>query len=77
LSKSGTTLTYSKAERILGVHVRKWNERTDIARAKAAKVLSLRTLGCTPRVKRLAYQTMVKPLMFYGTLPLRPTYPQI
>jgi hypothetical protein len=48
----------------------RWNAHTDIARGKAAKVLSFaaRNLhGCTPRVKKLAYQTMVKPLMFYGT----------
>jgi hypothetical protein len=69
----GATLEYSTTERILGVHVSsdlRWNTHTDIARGKAAKVLSFaaRNLhGCTPRVKKLAYQTMVKPLMFYGT----------
>jgi len=69
----GTVLEYSATERILGVHVSsdlRWNAHIDIARGKAAKVLSFaaRNLhGCTPRVKRLAYQTMVKPLMFYGT----------
>jgi len=69
----GTILEYSGTERILGVHVSsdlRWNAHTDIARGKAAKVLSFaaRNLhGCTPRVKKLAYQTMVKPLMFYGT----------
>jgi hypothetical protein len=69
----GTVLSYSTTERILGVHVSsdlKWNAHTDIARGKAAKVLSFaaRNLhGCTPRVKRLAYQAMVKPLMYYGT----------
>ncbi|XP_059489267.1 uncharacterized protein LOC132204659 [Neocloeon triangulifer] len=69
----GAILEYSNIERILGVHVSsdlKWNRHTEIARGKAAKVLSFaaRNLqGCTPRVKRLAYLTMVKPLMFYGT----------
>jgi hypothetical protein len=69
----GAVLVYNTTERILGVHVSsdlKWNAHTDIARGKAAKVLSFaaRNLqGCTPRVKRLAYQTMVKPLMFNGT----------
>jgi ribonucleases P/MRP protein subunit RPP40 len=70
---SGTVLVYNTTERILGVHVSsnlKWNAHTDIARAKAAKVLSFaaRNLhGCSPRVKRLAYQAMVEPLLFYGT----------
>jgi hypothetical protein len=41
--------------------MKRWNAHTDIACGKAAKVLY------TPCVKRLAYQTMVKPLMFYGT----------
>ncbi|CAB3378975.1 Hypothetical predicted protein [Cloeon dipterum] len=69
----GAVLEYNDTERILGVHVSndlRWNKHTDIARGKAAKVLSFaaRNLyGCTPRVKRLAYLTMVKPLMFYGT----------
>ncbi|CAB3374422.1 Hypothetical predicted protein [Cloeon dipterum] len=69
----GSVLEYNDTERILGVHVSndlRWNKHTDIARGKAAKVLSFaaRNLyGCTPRVKRLAYLTMVKPLMFYGT----------
>ncbi|CAB3370560.1 Hypothetical predicted protein [Cloeon dipterum] len=69
----GAVLEYNDTERILGVHVSndlRWNKHTDIARGKAAKVLSFaaRNLyGCNPRVKRLAYLTMVKPLMFYGT----------
>ncbi|CAB3387866.1 Hypothetical predicted protein [Cloeon dipterum] len=66
-------MDYNDTERFLGVHVSndlRWNKHTEIARGKAAKVLSFaaRNLyGCTPRVKRLAYLTMVKPLMFYGT----------
>jgi Reverse transcriptase (RNA-dependent DNA polymerase) len=70
---SGAALSYKSTERILGVHVSsdlKWNENTERARCKASKVLSFaaRNLyGCTPRVKRLAYQTMVKPLLFYAT----------
>jgi hypothetical protein len=72
-SVGGTVLSYSTTERILGVHVSsdlRWNAHTDNAHGKAAEVLSfaVRNLrSCTPRVKRLAYQTMVKSLMFYGT----------
>jgi hypothetical protein len=58
----GTVLLYSTTERILGVHVSsdlRWNAHTDIARGKAAKVLSFEPRNlhvCNPRVKRLAYQ---------------------
>jgi ribonuclease P/MRP protein subunit RPP40 len=66
-------LAYVKVERLLGVNISddlKWNHHTDIVRAKAAKVLSFAARnmqGCTPRVKRMAYQSLVKPIMFYAT----------
>jgi hypothetical protein len=74
----GTELKYVETERLLGVHLSKnlkWNYHTDIVRAKSAQVLGFakRNLkGCTPRVKRMAYLTMVKPILFYGTPAIHP-----
>ncbi|MGL5405370.1 MAG: hypothetical protein ACRDCT_21800, partial [Shewanella sp.] len=69
----GQTLGYVATQRLLGVHFSKdlkWNHHTEIVHKKGAQILGFaqRNLkGCTPRVKRVAYQTMVKPILFYGT----------
>ena len=69
----GQKLNYVETERLLGVHISKdlkWNHHTEVVRKKAAQILGFaqRNLkGCTPRVKRTAYLTMVKPILFYGT----------
>jgi Reverse transcriptase (RNA-dependent DNA polymerase) len=69
----GQKLSYVETERLLGVHISKdlkWNHHTDVVRKKAAQILGFakRNLkGCTPRVKRTAYLTMVKPILFYGS----------
>jgi hypothetical protein len=69
----GIKLGCVETERLLGVHISKdlrWNHHTEVARKKAAQILGFaqRNLkGCTPRVKRTAYLTMVKPILFYGT----------
>jgi hypothetical protein len=70
---SGIKLTLVVTERLLGVHISqdlKWNHHTEVVRKKAAQILGFaqRNLkGCTPRIKRTAYLTMVKPILFYGT----------
>ncbi|CAB3378979.1 Hypothetical predicted protein [Cloeon dipterum] len=51
-------------------------EVTDIVRAKAARNLGFaaRNLrGCTPRVKRVAYLTLVRPVMTFGLPAWHPT----
>jgi Reverse transcriptase (RNA-dependent DNA polymerase) len=69
----GIKLGQVETERLLGVHISKdlrWNHHTEVTRKKAAQILGFaqRNLkGCTPRVKRTAYLTMVKPILFYGT----------
>jgi len=69
----GATLQYTDCERLLGLYITKdlsWNTHSSTVRAKAAKTLGFvsRTLqNCTPRVKRIAYLSLVKPILFYGT----------
>jgi hypothetical protein len=66
----GINLGQVETERLLGVHISKdlqWNHHTEVARKKVAQILGFvqRNLkGCTPRVKRTAYLTMVKPILF-------------
>jgi hypothetical protein len=75
----GAALEYVDRQRLLGVHVSsdlRWSVHTDTVRAKAAQRLSFvgRNLqGCTPRVKRLAYQALVQPLMTFGLPAWHPT----
>ena len=72
-------LEYCYSEKLLGVIIAsnlKWNIQTDAVRQKAAKLLGFvaRNLrGCTSRVKRLAYVTLIKPVMLYGTPSWHPT----
>jgi len=69
----GATLQYTDCERLLGLYITKnlkWDTHSSTVRAKAAKTLGFvsRTLHrCTPRVKRIAYLSLVKPILFYGT----------
>jgi hypothetical protein len=75
----GTTLEYVDKQRLLGVHLSsdlRWDVHTDTVRAKAAQVLSFsaRNLrGCSPRVKKMAYQSLVKPIMTFGLPAWHPT----
>ncbi|CAB3388739.1 Hypothetical predicted protein [Cloeon dipterum] len=69
----GAVLKYVSTQRLLGVHIARdlrWNHHVDVQRKKAAQTLGFaaRNLrGCTQRVKRMAYLTLVKPKLFYGT----------
>ncbi|CAB3387287.1 Hypothetical predicted protein [Cloeon dipterum] len=69
----GAVLEYVSTQRLLGVHIARdlrWNHHVDVQRKKAAQTLGFaaRNLrGCTQRVKRMAYLTLVKPKLFYGT----------
>jgi hypothetical protein len=69
----GIILGRVENERLLGVHTSKdlrWNHHTEVSSKKAVQILGFaqRNLkGCTPRVKKMAYLTMVKPILFYGT----------
>jgi Reverse transcriptase (RNA-dependent DNA polymerase)/Endonuclease-reverse transcriptase len=69
----GRQLEYVNTERLLGVHVSKdlkWNYHTDLVRKKSSQILGFarRNLkGCTPRVKRMAYLTLVKPILYYSS----------
>ncbi|CAB3375200.1 Hypothetical predicted protein [Cloeon dipterum] len=69
----GAALEYVSTQRLLGVHIARdlrWNHHVDVQRKKAAQTLGFaaRNLrGCTQRVKRMAYLTLVKPKLFYGT----------
>jgi hypothetical protein len=70
---SGRQLEYVANERLLGVHLSKdlkWNHHVSVQRKKAAQILGFarRNLkGCTPRVKRTAYLTLVKPILYYAS----------
>ncbi|XP_065336851.1 uncharacterized protein LOC135937619 [Cloeon dipterum] len=74
-----TVLEYVHKERMLGVHISsdlRWHEHTDIVRGKAARNLrfAARNLqGCTARVKRVAYLTLVRPVMTFGLPAWHPT----
>ncbi|CAB3388510.1 Hypothetical predicted protein [Cloeon dipterum] len=63
----GAVLEYVSTQRLLGVHIARdlrWNHHVDVQRKKAAQTLGFaaRNLrGCTQRVKRMAYLTLVKP----------------
>jgi len=78
-SINGAALEYVHRQRLLGVHLSsdlRWEVHTDTVRAKAAQTLSFaaRNLqGCTPRVKRMAYQSLVKPIMTFGLPAWHPT----
>jgi hypothetical protein len=78
-SINGAVLEYVHRQRLLGVHLSsdlRWEVHTDTVRAKAAQTLSFaaRNLqGCTPRVKRMAYQSLVKPIMTFGLPAWHPT----
>ncbi|CAB3379847.1 Hypothetical predicted protein [Cloeon dipterum] len=69
----GVALDYVCTQRLLGVHISRdlrWNHHVDVQRKKAARTLGFaaRNLrGCTQRVKRMAYLTLVKPKLFFGT----------
>ncbi|CAB3379844.1 Hypothetical predicted protein [Cloeon dipterum] len=69
----GTALQYVATQRLLGVHLSRdlrWNHHVDVQRRKAAQTLGFaaRNLrGCTQRVKRIAYLSLVKPKLLYGT----------
>jgi hypothetical protein len=75
----GAILEYVDTQRVLGVLISsdlRWCAHTDAARAKASQVLSFaaRNLhGCSPRVKRMAYLTLVKPHLTYGLPAWHPT----
>jgi hypothetical protein len=75
----GAHLEFVDKERLLGVHISsdlRWHVHTDIVRKKAAQILGFaaRNLqGCTPRVKRVAYLSLVKPIMMYGQPSWHPT----
>ncbi|CAB3388004.1 Hypothetical predicted protein [Cloeon dipterum] len=75
----GEPLQYVDKQRLLGVQISsdlRWNVQTDAARAKAARVLGFaaRNLrGCTQRVKRVAYLSLVKPILTYGLPAWHPT----
>jgi hypothetical protein len=68
----GVPLEYVDRQRLLGVHVSsdlRWSVHTDTVRAKSAQVLSFaaRNLqGCSPRIKRMAYLSLVKPIWSFG-----------
>ncbi|CAB3388747.1 Hypothetical predicted protein [Cloeon dipterum] len=68
----GNALDYVCTQRLLGVHNSRdlpWNHHVDVQRKKAARTLGFaaRNLrGCTQRVKRMAYLTLVKPKLFFG-----------
>jgi Reverse transcriptase (RNA-dependent DNA polymerase)/Endonuclease-reverse transcriptase len=78
-SVGGVTLQYVDRQRLLGVHLSsdlRWDVHTDTVRAKAAQNLSFvaRNLrGCTIRVKKVAYQSLVKPIMTFGLPAWHPT----
>jgi Reverse transcriptase (RNA-dependent DNA polymerase) len=78
-SIGGAYLEFVDKERLLGVHISsdlRWQVHTDIVRKKAAQILGFaaRNLqGCTPRVKRVAYLSLVKPIMMYGQPSWHPT----
>ncbi|CAB3388164.1 Hypothetical predicted protein [Cloeon dipterum] len=63
----GVVLDYVCTQRLLGVHISRdlrYNHHVDVQRKKAARSLGFaaRNLrGCTQRVKRMAYLTLVKP----------------
>ncbi|CAB3387418.1 Hypothetical predicted protein [Cloeon dipterum] len=69
----GVTLQYVATQRLLGVHLSRdlrWNHHVDVQRKKALQTLGFaaRNLrGCTLRVKRIAYLSLVKPKLFYGS----------
>ncbi|CAB3384933.1 Hypothetical predicted protein [Cloeon dipterum] len=69
----GVALDYVCTQRLLGVHISRdlhWNHHVDVQRKKAARTLGFaaRNLrGCTQRVKSMAYLTLMKPKLFYGT----------
>ncbi|CAB3387419.1 Hypothetical predicted protein [Cloeon dipterum] len=69
----GVTLQYEATQRLLGVHLSRdlrWNHLVDVQRKKALQTLGFaaRNLrGCTLRVKRIAYLSLVKPKLFYGS----------
>jgi len=68
----GVPLEYVDRQRLLGVHLSsdlRWSVHTDTVRAKSAQVLSFaaRNLqGCSPRIKRMAYLSLVKPIWSFG-----------
>ncbi|CAB3375163.1 Hypothetical predicted protein [Cloeon dipterum] len=67
---SGVALDYVCTQRLFGVHISRWNHHVDVQRKKAVRTLrfAARNLrGCTQRVKRMAYLTLVKPKLFYRT----------
>ncbi|XP_065336839.1 uncharacterized protein LOC135937609 [Cloeon dipterum] len=67
------SLQYVATQRLLGVHLSRnlrWNHHDDVQRKKAPQTLGFaaRNLrGCTQRMKRIAYLSLVKPKLFYGT----------
>jgi hypothetical protein len=75
----GEPLQYVDQQRLLGVNITcdlRWNTHTDIVRAKAAQNLGFvsRNLhGCSSRVKRIAYLSLVQPIMTFGLPAWHPT----
>jgi hypothetical protein len=76
---NGKELPYVNTEKLLGVHIAsdlKWNVQSEAVRAKSSKLLGFlsRNLnGCTHRVKRLAYLTLIRPNITYGAPAWHPT----
>ncbi|CAB3386689.1 Hypothetical predicted protein [Cloeon dipterum] len=73
----GAVLEYVRTQRLLGVHIARdlrWNHHVDVQRKKAAQTLGFaaRNLrGCTQRVKRMAYLTLVS--LYIISFPTTPT----
>ncbi|CAB3381625.1 Hypothetical predicted protein [Cloeon dipterum] len=76
---NGAPIEYVNKQRLLGVQISsdlRWDVQTDAVRAKAARVLSFaaRNLrGCTQRVKRVAYLSLIKPILTFGLPAWHPT----
>jgi Reverse transcriptase (RNA-dependent DNA polymerase)/Endonuclease-reverse transcriptase len=75
----GEPLQYVDQQRLLGVNLTcdlRWGVHTDKVRAKAAQnlgFLSRNLHGCTSRVKRMAYLSLVRPTMTFGLPAWHPT----
>ncbi|CAB3372506.1 Hypothetical predicted protein [Cloeon dipterum] len=76
---NGAPIEYVNKQRLLGVNISsnlRWDVHTDAVRAKAARVLNFAArnlLGCTQRVKRVAYLSLVKPILTFGLPAWHPT----
>jgi hypothetical protein len=72
-------ISHTNNIKLLGINISynlSWNLQTDYVRARSAKVLGFlcRSLrGCSSRVKRQAYLTLVRPIITYGIPAWHPT----